>query len=69
MLNAFNETQLEVISDLAGFYWDHRLGISIGTSLSYETREALKGTYIRDIVNGLVDPEVWPDDERAIDCE
>lgn len=57
MLNAFTETQLQVIRDLAGQYWD---GVSSKDyALSISSMDKLREQYIGDIIDGLVDPAIW----------
>ena len=61
-MNTFTETQLRVITDLAGEYWESRpnmFGFGNIGDFGPEIRAAAKEDYIKNIIKGLRDPEWW----------
>lgn len=60
-MNEFSTTQLGVIRELAGCYWDNNQRINVyGEVTDEETLAYIKGNYIEAIINGLKHQEVWP---------
>lgn len=57
-MNTFTNEQLQVIHDLADYYFELKLPFN-GAFISLESYDSLKQNYITGIIAGLQDPDVW----------
>lgn len=60
MLNAFTDSQISVIEELAGLFWETNHRKMYGNSDEYILSK-VRRRYVDDIINGLVDPAIWGD--------
>jgi len=58
MLNAFTHTQISLIEDMAGDWWENHQAKTFD-GLPFETMLKLKRQYVDSIIDGLRDPEIW----------
>lgn len=57
-MNEFSESQLEVIDDLAGFYWDKAVSLNM-PKMPEESREKMRKNFINNITQGLTNSMYW----------